>query len=960
MNGVKNDRKEIDIAGKTNAFYTDQKGGFLTMVSVSKVNFKANETNLLQQHYAAKNSPGSASTSLKSETPPILSNPPNAPKTANTLNYVNAGIALAALGVGIVVATKHGQLSKLLTVKNAEESAEKLTSKKVQELIDEKIKTLITKDELKEQIDGVKKEVKDLGKYQDGFIKDLTTKVNNIGNQSAQIIQTSIEHNLNHIDNLKLLQNLNNEGKQIKAPDSLIEKLKNTARSMIYNGVNRPKAKVLDDKSTIWSITAESLPEKEGGLGEVPTQIAKNLKEELGINNYVVLPLYQIKGKSKIVENNDKFHYFYDLQKDSPYSLDSEKLDKLVKFEIQTFRNGKSEIQKVEVFIGKDDKNKVTKIYIKNNDYFNTTGLYRHTQTVQEPERFAFFSKAVYEFLKLKADENSHASYEIFNQKAFEDVKVPDAMILNDWHAAPLAGLMKLQAPLESAFGELNKKTAEIFSSMNLVNIVHNADYKGASHTQASEMLNTLFGKYASDIYEYARTGFGNHEIERVLTAGNGNPANLANIGACLSNTVVPVSKTYAEELAQQSRRSKELQHVFEERLNQGTMKGIVNGWDRSVNEVSFAKLPGFNKSINEDKITIIRDKVTSIDLPNEESKSVRAILNSSKDFSEKINDLKNMNIDSLNKLFEELDSKGLTAMRSYKAYTAENSIEEIIEARKHNKAMTFDYIKSMIEYNKTNEKKLFNIMEVENTDISDIEPEELDDIPFYSMGTRFVHQKGIDIIADGIRKLYKDWDVKYPGRKKPIFLLGGADDQGGKYRDIVVNLKKELGKDGSHIVHMDGFAPNNIFQSGCDFSVYPSWFEPNGSQEESLAKGTPVIGTKVGGLIDTIKNKVTGYLTKRTRPEIDEAVKRGEGYGNELVLISDDLETTFRDSLTDFYGKTNYQEMVRKAIDEDFSWLIKDAEGYIVDSALVKYLKVLNFDLSKLTKAKFRETATN
>ena len=50
---------------------------------------------------------------------------------------------------------------------------------------------------------------------------------------------------------------------------------------------------------------------------------------------------------------------------------------------------------------------------------------------INEVERFAFFSKAVYELLK-----------EIFEGK-IKDISRPNVLIANDWHSGALSGLTK-------------------------------------------------------------------------------------------------------------------------------------------------------------------------------------------------------------------------------------------------------------------------------------------------------------------------------------------------------------------------------------------------------------------------------------------------------------------------------------------------------------------------------------
>lgn len=910
------------------------------MANVQKVNFRAAGSNLLQS--------GAATTVIQNSSNPSAPNSASNPaedskkevKKLKTAAYVSSAVALASLGVGVAVIARQGRfLNKVASELTQQrrllgESLEQAVGTKIEKAFTDKLEPLETK--IEEVAKKAKQDTVDLGKWHDGMIEAVEKRVNKIEVLNKPII---LERNLAVVDNFKLLQNLKNNGERKRLPENLIKKLNNTADIYINNGVVHPKIKKLDKDSTVWSITAEALPEKEGGLGEVPSQIAKNLSKEFEINNYELLPLYEIAGKSQIVKEGRSYKYYYNLQNPEPYSLE---LNKVVEFQTQAFRNEKYENQLVEVFIGQDAKG-VQKMYFKNSDYFKSTGLYDNSQKASEPERFAFFSKAVYDFIKLKADSKSTTAYNIFNADSFKAIKVPDAMILNDWHAGGLASLLRYKAPIEGHFGELNQTVANDLSSMNLVNIVHNADYQGISWEHGSEMLNTLFDKYALDIYENAHSGFGHNGLGNVLKIDNN--VNLANMAACLSNKVKPVSPTYGRELAEQNERSKGMQHVFATRLKQGTLKGASNGWDRVDNEVKRAN----DGNLNKDKILIVKEALLNISgITNPDKNAVNEIINNNfnvNHFKDKIINLRKLEIPEVTEVLDKLDEKGLTKLRETAVYTSKNTIDEIMDARKQNKLLLLDHLKSMLEYNKTHEKKLFNIVELENTSLDNINLEGLEEVPFFNMVARFVSQKGIDVTAESVKKILANWDVKYPGKKKPVFVIGGADGEGGNIKAIATAMKQKLGKDGEQIVYMDGFAPSDIFQSGTDFTIYSSWFEPDGSKWESLNKGTPAICTKVGGHVDSIIDGVNGFLTNRTIPEIINSKQ------SPLEALSNDMVDAIHRSLDTFYNKNTYMSMVRNTIAGDQSWLIKNSKGNITGGALLGHMTDLGFDLSEFSK---------
>lgn len=869
--------------------------------------------------------------------------PPKPPVTSKTIDnnkilksaaFVSSAAALAALGVAVVSLKNGRNLKKAIQTltSNTTDAASRLEANftgKINQLA-EKAESLVTENE------SISKRLNDSNKWHDNWIKDVERKANNA--LGIRALENSInERNLGLIENLTLMQNVRNDGSRIPLDKNTKEWLNTAASRFIFKGKEHIEARPLSKNSTIWSMTAESIPEKEGGLGEVPVQIAKNMTKELGINNFLVRPMSLLPGRSKLVEHNGKFTYLYDLDKNNPYKMD---VDKVAEFTTNVFRNGKYEPQRIEVFTGIDPKFGYKRLMFKNSDYFTSNGLYTDTQKVSEPERYAFFPKAVYEFQKYLLDPSSMTEIKVFD--GISDIKPPDAMILNDWHAGAMAALLRLKAPVEASMSELSKDAAEAMKTMNILNINHNLDYQGTSWQHTSEILNTLFDKYAYDIYENADTGFGFDALKKVLTV-DGN-VNLANMAGCLSNKMLPVSPTYAFELAEQSERSHAMQHLCKTRLNQGTLEGRSNGWDREVNEVSEKNLKAFNNMLNNDKFTILKNTLRKIvGLSEQQKTELNEILSSPMDYTNfkvRLEEFRKIGSESVNTALDELESKGITKLRTFKKNTSEDTTEHILLARKHNKAMFMDYLNSMIQHNK-NKENIFPIANAEMTDISHIKPEDLDDTIVFNMGVRFVGQKGVDIACNAINKVLREWETKYPGKKKPVFVIGGEDAESGKIKKYVSDLKDMLGENGKQIIHNDGFTANPVWQSGSDFTIYSGHFEPDGAKWESLYKGTPVICTRVGGQVDSVQDEINGFLTARTVPEIKSS---GKDY---LTEISNDLTDSIYKAVNTFYDKEAYAKMVRSSIDGNQSWIIKNKEGQITGGALIGHLKDLGFNLS-------------
>jgi glycogen synthase len=228
-------------------------------------------------------------------------------------------------------------------------------------------------------------------------------------------------------------------------------------------------------------------------------------------------------------------------------------------------------------------------------------------------------------------------------------------------------------------------------------------------------------------------------------------------------------------------------------------------------------------------------------------------------------------------------------------------------------------------------------------------------------MASRFVSQKGIDILAMTIQKLNKNWDKKFKGMPRPLFVVGGQDYESGKIKDMMIEAKKSLGENGKYILYVDGFAPGNIYQAGCTHYLFPSWFEPCGSQAEAMGKGCVPIATKVGGLADMIKHNETGYLTPLSEKEVidlarqrlyEKGIDSYSDYGafeyEKTNIMSDYYLEQVESALSDFYyNPKKYQSMVLNSMKQDFSWIVFDENGKISGS-LCKYLEEFGISLDK------------
>ena len=192
----------------------------------------------------------------------------------------------------------------------------------------------------------------------------------------------------------------------------------------------------------------------------------------------------------------------------------------------------------------------ITYYFVDNEYYFKRKGLYGH---FDDGERFAFFSKAVLEVLKI---------VDFF----------PDILHANDWHTA-----------LTPVFLDTHFRGDERYKNIKTVFTIHNIEFQGKYDTY---MLDDVLG-----LPESAR--------DIVI---NGGMVNYMKGGIESSNVVTTVSETYATEILDPFY-SYGLESILTER--QYKVFGVVNGIDTNLYDPSTDKA----LFVNYDKKTVAGKK---------------------------------------------------------------------------------------------------------------------------------------------------------------------------------------------------------------------------------------------------------------------------------------------------------------------------------------------------------------
>ena len=162
-------------------------------------------------------------------------------------------------------------------------------------------------------------------------------------------------------------------------------------------------------------------------------------------------------------------------------------------------------------------------------------------------------------------------------------------------------------------------------------------------------------------------------------------------------------------------------------------------------------------------------------------------------------------------------------------------------------------------------------------------------DIPLFAMSARLVEQKGLDIIlgAEMIPRLEAQW----------AFLGEGE----ARYQDAIARLAEKAPDRIGYSFEFTEEREHKLL-AAADFLLMPSLYEPCGlTQMRAQRYGALPVVRRVGGLADTVEDRVTGFLFDEYQPwALEEAVQYA----------------------IDLYGhREAWEERVRTAMSRDFSW---------------------------------------
>jgi starch synthase len=161
--------------------------------------------------------------------------------------------------------------------------------------------------------------------------------------------------------------------------------------------------------------------------------------------------------------------------------------------------------------------------------------------------------------------------------------------------------------------------------------------------------------------------------------------------------------------------------------------------------------------------------------------------------------------------------------------------------------------------------------------------------VPLFAMSARLVEQKGLDIIlgAEMIPRLDAQW----------VFLGEGE----ARYQDAIAALAAAAPDRIGYSFEFTEEREHRLL-AAADFLLMPSLYEPCGlTQMRAQRYGALPVVRRVGGLADTVEDRITGFVFDEYQPwALEEAVM----YALEL-----------------YRNRASWEEHVRTAMARDFSW---------------------------------------
>ena len=240
-----------------------------------------------------------------------------------------------------------------------------------------------------------------------------------------------------------------------------------------------------------WMITAETATfMKWGGLGVVASELPEAFNTTFaGTRDRVsiVTPMY-IGDTGKKAASFDGKTYF-GAQKNNI------ELTKILGLKVP-FIGAKGTLVQHPVDVYSGTFNGITYIFLQNERFFSINphpnnnpaqdGCYiLNSENVNEVERFAFFSKAVYCLIKHLVEKNK------------PEITIPNILVANDWHSGALSGLLKYFTLAQVEAGTMTPVLADKLKNIPVIHLAHHLGYQGWDYEHTAHILNSSTSSFS-------------------------------------------------------------------------------------------------------------------------------------------------------------------------------------------------------------------------------------------------------------------------------------------------------------------------------------------------------------------------------------------------------------------------------------------------------------------------------
>ena len=365
--------------------------------------------------------------------------------------------------------------------------------------------------------------------------------------------------------------------------DAILKQMQNMAKKQCLNE-SWPEIREVN----AWMITAETATfMKWGGLGMVASELPENFNAvfgEKGHNISIVCPMYLGNTGKKKAELGGGIYIGAEGRQVA--------VKKIKSFQV-AFQGKLNKLRKFKVDVYQGELAGVTYYFMHNKNFFSINpatdnpsgqgGCYVLNEfSIDEVERFAFFSKCVYTLLE---------GLILLPQT---DIALPNVLIANDWHSGALSGLTKYLSLAKAYAGRLTPEVARSIRNIPIVYIVHHMGYQGWDYKNTSRILNSLYEDLASIVFKHAKA-VKNSNPRTANTLIVADTYNQAASNIHLADRVITVSKNYMEEVSKEKSFGFDFRDILKIRKNYRNFFGIVNGYEKRLISPNAKKIDEIN-----------------------------------------------------------------------------------------------------------------------------------------------------------------------------------------------------------------------------------------------------------------------------------------------------------------------------------------------------------------------------